>query len=276
MLPSSQPLWPGRWAEHNAAFKLLKHDLAQARSSWIAEATSPEEREQREASDFLAYRNRQGETVDFHSLRHRFVTAVVQSGASPKQAQLLARHSSITLTMDRYAHVGQAEQAEVLARVHHSTSTKRVPKEYQERATLSNCEESDVRHADAGRSSQVLVLQGVEDNLPDLKKVHPRGVEPLTFGSGGALGRSLESCRTTMISRLQSMLQWHASLARNVARKCLELRGSVEFRGPFHKTPRGAFRLSDNEVSTDLTMGFGGKWPLGFHKTPRRFFRPVR
>jgi len=50
-------------------------------------------------------------------------------------------------------------------------------------------------------------------------------------------------------------MQWHASLARFVAGKCLVLRGFEEFRGPFHKTPRGVSIFSDNEVSTNLTMG---------------------
>jgi hypothetical protein len=30
----------------------------------------------------------------------------VKAGVSPKEAQALARHSTITLTMDRYAHTG--------------------------------------------------------------------------------------------------------------------------------------------------------------------------
>jgi len=47
--------------------------------------------------------------VDFHSLRHTFVTRLARSGVSPKVAQTLARHSTITLTMDRCAHVGLSD-----------------------------------------------------------------------------------------------------------------------------------------------------------------------
>ena len=43
--------------------------------------------------------------IDFHSLRHTFITRLTRSGVSPKTAQSLARHSTITLTMDRYTHV---------------------------------------------------------------------------------------------------------------------------------------------------------------------------
>ncbi len=46
-----------------------------------------------------------GRVSDFHGLRHTFVTNLVRGGVSPKVAQELARHSTITLTMDRYAHV---------------------------------------------------------------------------------------------------------------------------------------------------------------------------
>src|SRR5262249_34951107 len=35
-----------------------------------------------------------------------FITRLVRAGVKPKEAQALARHSTITLTMDRYAHTG--------------------------------------------------------------------------------------------------------------------------------------------------------------------------
>jgi len=44
--------------------------------------------------------------ADFHSLRHTFISNLAAGGVHPKLAQQLARHSTITLTMDRYSHVG--------------------------------------------------------------------------------------------------------------------------------------------------------------------------
>ena len=44
--------------------------------------------------------------ADFHSLRHSFISHLATGGVHPKLAQQLARHSTITLTMDRYSHVG--------------------------------------------------------------------------------------------------------------------------------------------------------------------------
>ena len=54
----------------------------------------------------IAYKDAAGRQFDFHALRHTFITRIVKAGVSPKEAQSLARHSTITLTMDRYAHIG--------------------------------------------------------------------------------------------------------------------------------------------------------------------------
>lgn len=54
--------------------------------------------------------------VDFHALRHTFITHLVASGVQPKVAQVLARHSTIVLTMDRYAHAGRSELRAALDR----------------------------------------------------------------------------------------------------------------------------------------------------------------
>ncbi len=43
-------------------------------------------------------------TADFHSLRHTFITNLANAGVQPNVAMKLARHSTITLTMDYYTH----------------------------------------------------------------------------------------------------------------------------------------------------------------------------
>ena len=45
-----------------------------------------------------------GDTVDFHSLRHTFGTLLAANGVHPKVAQDLMRHSTITMTMSIYTH----------------------------------------------------------------------------------------------------------------------------------------------------------------------------
>ena len=84
--------------------RVLRQDLEAARKKWIEEAPNPNEKKKREESCFLAYRDGAGRVHDFHALRHTFGTLLKQAGVHPKDAQLLMRHSTITLTMDRYTH----------------------------------------------------------------------------------------------------------------------------------------------------------------------------
>jgi integrase len=115
--PDGRALWGGNWAKHYSAVDLIKYDLKHARKKWLLEAGSLADFAEREASDFLLYRDHDGRVADFHSLRHTFVTNLVKAGVLPKDAKELARHSSITLTMDRYAHVTLEDSAAALAKL---------------------------------------------------------------------------------------------------------------------------------------------------------------
>lgn len=53
----------------------------------------------------IPHTDAQGRVLDFHALRHSYITHLILSGANPKVVQTLARHSTITLTLDRYTHV---------------------------------------------------------------------------------------------------------------------------------------------------------------------------
>jgi Phage integrase family len=99
-----QLLWPGRWVNHAA--KMVKADLAAARAAWIDMAKTPDEQRKRKESSCLAFRDKEDRVFDFHSLRHQYVSNLAAAGVHPKIAQTLARHSTITLTMDRYTHLG--------------------------------------------------------------------------------------------------------------------------------------------------------------------------
>jgi integrase len=94
--------------------KLIRTDLDAAREAWVEEARSKQERNERRQSDFLAYRNSADRFVDFHALRHTYISRLVASGANIKVAQELARHSTPTLTLGRYAHVQLADQTRAL------------------------------------------------------------------------------------------------------------------------------------------------------------------
>ena len=96
--------------------QMLRADEAFARGEWI-EATTGKERQRREESTFLVYRDDAGKVLDFHSLRHTYITRLCRAGIHPKIAQRLARHSTIQLTLDHYSHVEDEDLAPAIETV---------------------------------------------------------------------------------------------------------------------------------------------------------------
>ena len=58
----------------------------------------------------VPYVDAEGRVADFHANRHTFITNLCRAGVAPKVAQSLARHSTITLTMDVYSHADSGER----------------------------------------------------------------------------------------------------------------------------------------------------------------------
>lgn len=56
-------------------------------------------------------------TGDFHSLRHSFISSLAKVGVHPSVAQALARHSTITLTMDAYTHTLREAEVDAIKRL---------------------------------------------------------------------------------------------------------------------------------------------------------------
>ena len=75
--------------------KMVKHDLS---------ATGEPD------LNAVPYEDETGRIVDFHALRHSFITSLSAAGVHPKTAQVLARHSDINLTLSRYTHLEIADQ----------------------------------------------------------------------------------------------------------------------------------------------------------------------
>jgi integrase/recombinase XerC len=119
---------------HKKAAQLLEADLATARATWIAQASTPAEREEREKSDFLRYVDGQGRFADFHSLRVSYISRVLDAGANLKEAMELARHSDPRLTMKTYARVGLVSLARVLDNMP-GTERTNTPQAQRARAT---------------------------------------------------------------------------------------------------------------------------------------------
>jgi integrase len=78
------PVWPGTWSQQASA-KMLRLDLEEAG---------------------IPYRDEAGRVFDFHATRGQFISELARQGVHPKTAQMLARHSSINLTMNTYTHLG--------------------------------------------------------------------------------------------------------------------------------------------------------------------------
>lgn len=110
----------------------IRRDLAEALRPWLAKKpigtmpvfnvrnlklkTAPMMRFDLEAAG-IQYIDEDGRHADFHCLRHSFVTALVRSGASVKQAQVLARHSTPVLTLAVYSHVEVHELTRALEKL---------------------------------------------------------------------------------------------------------------------------------------------------------------
>ena len=65
----------------------------------------------------LADADGSGRVVDFHALRHTFITRLARSGVVPAVAKSLARHSTIVLTMDHYTHTLIGDERAALDRL---------------------------------------------------------------------------------------------------------------------------------------------------------------
>ena len=76
----------------------------------------------------IAYEDEAGRYADFHSLRHTFISIVGKSGATAKEVQRLARHSTVALTLDVYTHLGLNDErraVENLPELHRTDQDRR-------------------------------------------------------------------------------------------------------------------------------------------------------
>ena len=103
---------------HRPMAETLAVDLEAARTAWLDDAKTPAERKSREErTDFLAYVDSAGRYADFHALRHTTGSLLAASGAHPKVAQSIMRHSDINLTLSRYSHVYNGQEVDALAKL---------------------------------------------------------------------------------------------------------------------------------------------------------------
>jgi len=96
---------------------MLRADLDAARAAYLDETTDPQQRAEREGDDFLRSVTSEGVRFDFHSLRHTCATWLASSGATAKQVQRVLRHSTVTLSLDRYSHLMADDEAAIVQRM---------------------------------------------------------------------------------------------------------------------------------------------------------------
>jgi hypothetical protein len=101
------PLFPGTWTEKCGP--MFRNDLGAARLAWLDEAkANAAKTERRTKSRFLCPVDDDGCGCDFHGLRHSFISNRAAGAFIHEVAQQLARHSTITLTMDCSCTLGWA------------------------------------------------------------------------------------------------------------------------------------------------------------------------
>jgi len=62
----------------------------------------------------IPYTDGAGRFVDFHALRHSFITNLANSGVHPSTAQHLARHCDVNLTLSHYTHSTLGRQSDAV------------------------------------------------------------------------------------------------------------------------------------------------------------------
>jgi len=107
-----KPVWT--MPRLNKLAGMVRADMRRARAAWIREAGRTD-RWERCNDTFLAEGGDGLALVDLHTLRVSYISWLVESGASVKTCQELARHSTPVLTIGKYAQMSLHDQGRALA-----------------------------------------------------------------------------------------------------------------------------------------------------------------
>jgi hypothetical protein len=195
--PAGQPVWRGTWSDRSA--DMIKVDLAATGIPYAVEGP-----------DGQLY-------ADFHALRHSFITMLERAGISPKTAQVLARHSDVRLTLQRYTHktlrdLGTAVEGfpSILPKSDHTETARStgtdgqvapgrgvsLPPAYRRREVSCDSmrapEKGDGPEDDPSGTSKTLKFQAAES---DCESMRPSGAERAGFEPKENPARKLQLCR---------------------------------------------------------------------------------
>jgi integrase len=101
---------------------VLRADMDAARNAWILEAKTIDEKNKREASDFLCSTDSEKHKVDFHALRYTCGAWLALGNIHAKQIQKMMRHSTIRLTLDTYGHLFPEQQDQAMEVIRSATA----------------------------------------------------------------------------------------------------------------------------------------------------------
>ena len=265
-LTSDRKLFGGTWPERAA--KMMRRDLKKARETWIDSAKTEGEQLDREQSDFLLFETDDGR-ADFHSLRHTFISNLASSGVHPKQAKELARHSTITLTMDRYAHVGLQDMntaletlkdipkppanaaGRLVAKARQSVVATMVALRPSKTSNSQELSEADSdSETDQPESRKSLGDDELPDELITSEKVRPVGFEPTTAGL--EIRCSIQLSYGRVLSRMLARLSDWFFRRRPVSSHVFRTSTSPQDGGPVPRDCRCAEKCSNCRITFRL------------------------
>lgn len=213
-LPKAGPVF--RMPHPCNVVRVLREDLATARAAWIKNAANTKERKSRTESAFLEYRDDAGRVLDFHAFRHTFISSLTAGGVHPKDAQILARHGSIQLTMDRYTHRLQEDTARGLDALPDLSSRKDGPEQLKATGTYGPAPQNGskkIKTKSSANTGQKGGLKGSSDHMGGDGRMSGKrlqnkgfsaentalgrgGVEPPTHGFSVRVRDSITSCNS--------------------------------------------------------------------------------
>lgn len=210
--------------------------------------------------------------LDFHALRHSFITIAMNAGIPPKVVQKLARHSTITLTFDRYTHLRADDELRALealpdlstppaASALPATGTDGLPAGEPLRSPACSGSSSDTDPSGAGRSRpreaaspaqeprNMEAAPGLEPGITDLQSV----ALPLGYAAEARAGRFIGPRRAQRIARVGAAVHPAGAGAKRFPPVALEGRGA-----PGHaSTLRRAIGTAELEEAAQLGQRTG-------------------
>ena len=143
----------------------------------------------------IAYRDASNRVADFHSLRHSYISTLARSGAPVKVVQTLARHSTPSLTLGVYSHVGLHDQAGALAALPDLGTSRPTTEPMAATRTEGAISGRDfapyLLHTEDGTSLTESVPVGINRNDPPQSIGIEAGRKSLTLDTFDSLGRGL-------------------------------------------------------------------------------------